>query len=56
MTKVDEVTCIGCGLCETICPEVFVMNNDSGKSEVRNHKMSDKVKEAIKECPVDAIS
>lgn len=30
---VNQDTCIGCGLCPSICPEVFDMNDD-GKSHV----------------------
>ena len=26
--KVDKDTCIGCGLCPSICPEVFEMQDD----------------------------
>lgn len=29
---VDQDMCIGCGLCEGTCPEVFRMN-DEGKAE-----------------------
>ena len=29
---VDQDMCIGCGLCEGTCPEVFRMN-DAGKAE-----------------------
>ena len=49
--------CIGCGLCEGTCPEVFRMN-DEGKAEAyadttdENH---DAVMEAIDGCPVSAI-
>ena len=31
---IDEDTCIGCGTCEGICPEVFQLNEEKGKSEV----------------------
>ena len=53
MVKVDKEICIGCGLCESICPEGFKMN-DEGKAEVRNPKAKC-VKEAADSCPVDAI-
>ncbi len=26
--KIDRDACIGCGLCTTICPEVFEMDDD----------------------------
>lgn len=29
---VDKDTCIGCGVCEGICPDVFKMTDD-GKAE-----------------------
>lgn len=54
---VDQETCIGCGLCTSICPEVFQLN-DEGKAEAiadttdENH---DAVMEAIDNCPVSAI-
>ncbi|MDF2505862.1 MAG: ferredoxin [Clostridium sp.] len=28
---VDKDTCIGCGLCTSVCPDVFVMD-DEGKA------------------------
>lgn len=31
--NVNQDTCIGCGLCPSICPEVFDMKDD-GKSHV----------------------
>lgn len=57
--KVDKATCIGCGLCPTICPEAFVMDDD-GKagvivSEIPNNSI-DNAKEAYEGCPVAAIS
>ncbi len=47
--------CIGCGLCESICPQVFQMNGD--RSEVvgdadANHDLA---VEAASACPVNAI-
>ncbi len=55
MVKVNQELCIGCGLCEAICPEVFRLNVD-GKSEVISDKKCECVKDAIEGCPVDAIS
>ncbi len=26
---VDQDECIGCGMCENICPDVFSMNDDN---------------------------
>ena len=33
IAKVDQDTCIGCGLCPTICEDVFEMGDD-GKAHV----------------------
>ncbi len=57
--KVDENTCIGCGACVSICPDVFDFNDD-GISKVKVDKIDDKnkseVEDAIASCPVGAIS
>lgn len=55
MVKVNKETCIGCGLCVSICPEIFEINDD-GKAKVKSQKKSPKLKEAIENCPVNAIS
>jgi len=58
-TNVDKELCIGCGLCETICPAVFEMNDDD-KSEVKMNPVVEEYRactlEAESECPVDAIT
>lgn len=47
--------CIGCGVCEGICPSVFHMTS-SGKAEAIRAEISDvHAKDAMKSCPVDAI-
>jgi len=56
MVKVDQKKCIGCGLCTSICPEVFELGKN-GKSTVKDPNSKAKcVKEAIASCPVQAIS
>ena len=56
---VDKDTCIGCGLCPSVCPEVFEMEND-GKAGVIVEELSednlDCAKEGEASCPVNAIS
>lgn len=54
VTKVDKDKCIGCGLCESICKDVFVLKN--GKAQVKAQKNIPCVQEAIDGCPVNAIS
>ncbi|NLC97213.1 MAG: ferredoxin [Erysipelotrichaceae bacterium] len=56
--KIDKDLCIGCGLCESICPSVFQMN-DEGLADVVKQPTEDEfdsVSEAIDSCPVNAIS
>ena len=55
MIKVDKKKCIGCGLCPSLCPDVFAMGND-GKALVKAQKNLPCVAEAIDSCPVNAIS
>jgi len=56
---VDQETCIGCGLCPDICPEVFEMNDDNKAvvivAEVPD-EVADACREAAESCPVDAIA
>ncbi len=58
IAKVDQDTCIGCGLCPTICEDVFEMGDD-GKAHVMVDEVpqgsEDAAKEAEESCPVDAI-
>jgi ferredoxin len=55
---VDHDTCIGCGMCENLCPEVFKLVE--GKSTVIQKPVAEKNKkcanEAVESCPVSAIS
>ncbi|MBI5133127.1 MAG: ferredoxin [Thaumarchaeota archaeon] len=54
---VDEDVCTGCGLCASICPDVFEMESN-GKSHVKDPKGDKKykcAKEAADSCPVQAI-
>ena len=53
---VDPDTCIGCGLCPSLCSDVFRMT-DSGVAEAYNDAdgFRDATQEAIDSCPVSAI-
>jgi ferredoxin len=57
--NVDKDTCIACGLCPSICPECFDMEDD-GKAGVIVDEVpegsTDQAREAEEGCPVDAIS
>lgn len=56
---VNKDTCIGCGLCASICPEVFSLNDDDGKAEAIDEEIEESLKddaiEARDNCPVEAI-
>ena len=56
---VDKEICIGCGLCPSICPEVFSMDDDGlaiAIDEEIDEGVIDSAKEAEESCPVDAIT
>lgn len=56
---VDKETCIGCGLCPSICPEVFSMDDDGlavAIDEEVDDSLIEPAKEAEESCPTDAIT
>jgi ferredoxin len=55
---VNEDTCIGCGLCESVCPEVFKMSGNKAVVYVNPVPVQTEAscKQAVDECPVAAIS
>ena len=55
MVKVDDKKCIGCGLCVSLCPDVFEIDAN-GKAKAISQKNSSCAKEAVDSCPVEAIS
>lgn len=52
---VDKDLCIGCGNCESMCPEMFRLGPDM-KSEVIKETGACDVQSVIDACPVGAIS
>lgn len=52
---VNEDLCIGCGTCESLCPNVFRI--EGGKSKVIAEDCGDcDCQETVDSCPVNAIS
>ncbi len=54
---VDQVTCIGCGLCVNDCPDVFEMQGDKAVTKVEKvpANAEECCKTAAQNCPVQAI-
>jgi ferredoxin len=51
-----EDTCIACGQCVEICPEVFELPDEIAiVKEDADLSLDDKIVEAAEACPVDAI-
>ena len=55
---VDKETCIGCGLCESTCPEVFLMEENVAvvKADPVPPEAEASCREAADGCPVQAIA
>lgn len=55
---VDQELCIGCGTCVGLCPNVFELDEEQGKSQVIMPEGGDEacIQDAIDSCPVSAIS
>ncbi|MBN2558318.1 MAG: ferredoxin [Clostridia bacterium] len=56
--KVIKDECIGCGLCEQICPEVFSMDDDGTAVAIAEEIPSECegcAEEAAESCPTNAI-
>ena len=52
-----EEECIGCGMCQDTCPDVFKLNEEKGIAEVIKPQggPEDLIQEAIDSCPVECI-
>lgn len=53
---VDHDLCIGCGVCQEICPEVFEVQNDKAEVIGPDRCATCQCEEAMASCPVGAIS
>jgi ferredoxin len=59
--SVDEETCIGCGRCVEICPDIFELEgeiavNKLGEGADIPSQFEQACEEAASECPVEAIA
>lgn len=56
--KVDKDICIGCGLCESVCPEIFSIEDDGLAVAIEGdilESLNEQAEEAKDGCPVSAI-
>ena len=58
--RVDQWVCVGCGVCASLCPDVFEMNEE-GKSRVevdiiQDEELYECVVNAAEACPVGVIT
>ena len=54
---VDVSTCVGCGLCESSCPEVFKVEGDGIAHVIaQSCKEGHNLKEVAESCPVNCIN
>jgi ferredoxin len=55
--RVDKDTCVGDETCVEVCPEIFEMQGDVAMAKTENvpKNLEEKVNEAAKACPVEAI-
>lgn len=57
--SVDRDACIGCGLCASICPKVFEMDDEQIATVIGDsvpEGVEGEAKEAEESCPTSAIS
>ena len=55
---VDRDACISCGLCESVCPEVFKLDDEDISTVIQDpidSENEDCAKEAEDSCPTNAI-
>ncbi len=55
MIEVNKNKCIGCGLCASMCPKTFKMNDDN-VSQVISQGDIECAQKTVDVCPVNAIS
>lgn len=53
---VDQELCIGCGLCASIAPDIFEMQDDGKAAAIVEETSDDTAQEAADSCPTAAIS
>ena len=54
--SVNKETCIGCGVCACICPDVFEMGDDGKVKVLVEETDLECAKEAAESCPTGSIT
>jgi len=54
--EVDQNLCIGCGLCESLCPQCFKLGEDGKSHVLKDACVECNLDEVAESCPVGAIS
>lgn len=54
--RVNQELCVGCGLCVSMNPEVFQMDENGLATAVKETEDETLLQESIDSCPVSAIS
>ena len=52
---IDKDACIGCGVCENLCPDVFKLGDDMKAEALVPESDLPCVQDAVDSCPVSAI-
>jgi len=53
--RIDKDTCIGCGVCESLCPDVFKMTDDGKAEALVSESDLPCVQDAADSCPTGSI-
>ena len=57
---VNQGNCIGCGACESICPDVFQINDEGLSSVIGKEEdfttHEEEIRDAVDSCPTGAIT
>ncbi len=56
--KVNKDACIGCGMCQSICEEVFQIGDDGFAEVIVDEipeNLEEEVMDALESCPTEAI-
>jgi ferredoxin len=57
--RVDYNRCVGHGMCNLACPEVFKLSDEDGRAEVADENVPEQFERAVRQavlgCPEEAI-